>query len=174
MLYALVIVFVLLLCLCALLNLVSLPGNWVLAGLASLWAVAGPDAATAQMGTLFFVALFGLAAAGEVVEYASQIWGAKKYGASGKATVPGMIGTIAGAILGAPFLFGLGAIFGALAGAWLGSFTAERLLAGRPADLAAHAANGALIGRFLGMVVKFGLGITMVVLTATAFWPARP
>ncbi|MCH5277274.1 MAG: DUF456 domain-containing protein [Desulfovibrionaceae bacterium] len=173
MLYALVIVFVLALTLCALLNLISLPGNWVLAGLAGLWAVAGPGAATADMGTLFFVALFGLAAAGEVVEYAAQIWGAKKYGSSGRATVAGMIGTILGAIAGSPFLFGLGALFGALAGAWLGAFTAERLLDGRPASQAAHAANGALVGRFLGMVVKFGLGITMVVLTAAAIWPGR-
>lgn len=173
MLYALVIAFVLLLCLCALLNLVSLPGNWLLAGLVSLWALAGPHAATENLGTLFFVALFGLAVAGEVVEYATQIWGAKKYGSSGKATVAGMIGTIAGAILGAPFLFGLGAIFGALAGAWLGTFTAERLLAARSVPVAAHAANGALVGRFLGMVVKFGLGITMMALTATAVWPGQ-
>lgn len=173
MLYVLVTAFVLLLCLCALLNLISLPGNWILAGLVSLWAAAGPHAVTENLGPLFFVALFGLAVAGEVVEYATQIWGAKKYGSSGKATVPGMIGTIAGAVAGAPFLFGLGAIAGALAGAWLGTFTAERLLADRPVPLAVHAANGALVGRFLGMVIKFGLGITMMVLTATTVWPGR-
>lgn len=52
-----------------------------------------------------------------------------------------------------------------------GQLRGERLLAGRPASQAVTAANGALVGRFLGMVVKFGLGITMIVLTATAIWP---
>lgn len=171
MLYALVVGFLIVLALCALLNLVTLPGNWVLAALVVLWALAGPDAATASLGVLFFVALFGLAVAGEIVEFLAQIWGAKKYGCSNKSTVTGMIGAIAGAIVCAPFLFGVGAIFGALGGAWLGSFAGERLLAGRPASQAVTAANGALVGRFLGMVVKFGLGITMIVLTATAIWP---
>lgn len=172
LLYAFIVGFLIVLALCALLNLVTLPGNWLLAVLVVLWALAGPDAATASLGTLFFVALFGLAVAGEIVEFLAQIWGAKKYGCSNKATVAGMIGAIAGAIVCAPFLFGVGAIFGALAGAWLGSFAAERLLVGRPASQAVTAANGALVGRFLGMVIKFGLGMTMIVLTATAIWPA--
>lgn len=171
MLYVLVIAFLLALALCALLNLAALPGNWVLAVLVTLWALVGPDAATASLGALFFVALFGLAAAGEIVETLAQIWGAKKYGCSNKSTVAGMIGAIAGAVAGAPFLFGLGAVFGALGGAWLGSFAAERLLAGRSTPRAVTAANGALVGRFLGMTVKFGLGVTMLALTATAIWP---
>ena len=78
---------------------------------------------------------------------------------------------IAGAIFFAPFLFGIGAIFGALAGAWAGCYVGERLLAHRPQSEAVTAANGALVGRFLGMVVKLGLGITMVVLTASTIWP---
>ena len=172
MIYVLVVVFLLVLVLCALLNLVTLPGNWAMAVMVVLWALLGPAATTTDMGLLFFVAFFGLAVAGEIVEFLAQLWGAKKYGSSNTATVAGMIGAIAGAIFLAPFLFGIGAIFGALGGAWLGSFAGERLLVGRPTPQAVTAANGALMGRFLGMVVKFGLGITMVVLTATAIWPA--
>lgn len=172
MIYALVVGFIVLLGLCALLNLATLPGNWAIAALVVLWALFGPESATASMGALFFVAFFGLAVAGEVVEFLAQIWGSKKYGSSNTSTWAGMIGAIAGAIFCAPFLFGVGAIFGALGGAWLGTFLSERLLTGRGASESVTSANGALVGRFLGMVVKFGLGITMVVLTATAIWPA--
>lgn len=169
LLHVLVVVFLLVLALCAALNLATLPGNWLMAVLVVLWAVFGPES---RMGVLYFVAFFGLAAAGEVVEFLSQIRGSKKYGSSNASTVAGMIGAIAGAIVFAPFLFGVGAIFGALGGAWAGCFVSERLLEGRPTPQAVTSANGALMGKFLGMVVKFGLGIAMVVLTAASVWPA--
>ena len=162
-------VFIVVLACCALLNLVMLPGNWVVVALVALYAWLGPD--SPHLNLLFFIALIGMAVVGEVVEFLTQIWGAKKYGSSNKATLAGMIGAIAGAIFFAPFLFGIGAIFGALAGAWAGCYVGERLLAHRPQSEAVTAANGALVGRFLGMVVKLGLGITMVVLTASTIWP---
>ena len=114
---ALVSLFLVVLTICVLLNLVMLPGNWAVVGLTALYAWLGPE--TPELGALFFVALVGMAVVGEVVEFLTQIWGAKKYGSSGKATFAGMIGAIAGAIFFAPFLFGIGAIFGALAGLWL-------------------------------------------------------
>ena len=171
MLYVAVTSFLFLLLLCTLLNLAALPGNWLMAVLVVLWALFGPENSNTP-GVLFFLIFFGLALAGEAVEFLSQIWGAKKYGSSNTSTFMGMIGAIAGAILLAPFLFGLGAVFGALAGAWGGSFLAERLLGGRPVREAVTAANGALLGRFLGMTAKFGLGISMIVWTAAAIWPS--
>jgi uncharacterized protein YqgC (DUF456 family) len=171
MLYVAVVSFLLLLLLCALLNLASLPGNWIMAGLVTLWVLFGPDNSSSP-GVFFFLVFFGLALAGEAVEFLSQIWGAKKYGSSGTSTVMGMIGAIAGAVFFAPFLFGLGAVFGALAGAWAGSFLSERLLEGRPVKESVTAANGALLGRFLGMTAKFGLGVSMLVWTAANIWPA--
>ncbi len=171
MTFALVIIFVMMLALCALLNLATLPGNWIMAVLVLLWFFFGPEPPS-PMGFFFFATFFGLAVAGEVVEFVAQIWGAKKYGASGRATIFGIIGAIAGAVLGAPLFFGLGAVLGALGGAWLGSFLSERLLSDKGVSEAVTAANGALLGRFLGMTVKFGLGITMIVLTATTIWPA--
>lgn len=172
MLYALVVAFILLLLVCVLLNLVTLPGNWVMAVLVVLWAFFGPENPGHPMGVLFFVAFFGLAIAGEIIEFVTQIWGSKKYGSSNTSTAFGMIGAIVGAVMFAPFLFGIGAVFGALGGAWVGCFLSERLLTGRHVHESVTAANGALVGRFLGMVVKFGLGITMLVLTVSAIWPA--
>ncbi|HJD98278.1 DUF456 domain-containing protein [Mailhella massiliensis] len=161
-------VFLLALGVCVLLNLVTLPGNWAMAALVLAWALLVPQSG---LDTLFFVLFIGLAVAGEAVEFGAQLWGAKKYGSSKVSTIAGILGTIAGAILGAPFLFGLGAVFGALLGAWAGCLLAELLLRRQPWPLALRAAQGAFVGRFLGMVIKFGLGMAMLALTASRIWP---
>ena len=159
--------FLLALGICVLLNLVTLPGNWAMVALVVAWALLVPGNG---LNVLFFVLFIGLAVAGEVVEFGAQIWGAKKYGSSKISTWAGIIGAIFGAIFGAPFMFGVGAVFGALFGAWAGCFLAE-LLIRQPSAVAFRAAQGAFVGRFLGMVVKFGLGMAMLVLTASRVWP---
>lgn len=153
---------------CVLLNLVTLPGNWAMVALVAAWALLVPDSG---LGVLFFVLFIGLALIGEVVEFGAQIWGAKKYGSSKISTWAGIIGAVLGAIFGAPFMFGVGAVFGALFGAWAGCFLAELLIRRQPSAVAFRAAQGAFVGRFLGMVVKFGLGMAMLVLTASRVWP---
>lgn len=153
---------------CVLLNLVTLPGNWAMVALVAAWAFLVPQSG---LDTLFFLLFIGLAVAGEVVEFGAQLWGARRYGSSKISTICGMIGTIAGAVLGAPFLLGLGAVFGALLGAWTGCLLAELLLRRQPWAPALRAAQGAFVGRFLGMVIKFGLGMAMLALTAAHIWP---
>lgn len=170
--YFFVVLFIMVLLLCALLNLASLPGNWVMLIFVVLWAIFGPIPQGTELGVFFFVVFAGLALLGEAVELLAQIWGGKRFGSSSRATFWGIIGAIAGGILCAPIMFGIGAIFGALAGAWVGSFFSERVLDDKPAKEAVIAANGALIGRFLGTVIKFGLGVTMLIWTATHIWPA--
>ena len=133
---------------CVLLNLITLPGNWAMVALVTAWALLVPDSG---MGAAFFIPFIGLAVAGEAVEFGAQLWGAKKYG----------------------FLFGLGAVFGALFGAWAGCLLAELLLRRQPYPLAMRAAQGAFVGRFLGMVIKFGLGMAMLALTASHVWPTN-
>ena len=160
--------FLLALGVCVLLNLVTLPGNWAMVALVTAWALLVPGN---SLNTLFFVMFIGLAIAGEVVEFGAQIWGAKKYGSSRISTWAGILGAIVGAIVGAPFMFGVGAVFGALFGAWAGCFLAELLIRRQPSAVAFRAAQGAFVGRFLGMVVKFGLGMAMLALTASNLWP---
>lgn len=154
-----------------LLNIFGLPGNWVLLGLVVLWKYAYPD--TAQMGTLFFVMMGGLAVLGELLEMGLQVVKARKYGSSSSGTFAGMIGAVAGAILLAPLFFGLGALLGALLGAWIGCFIME-LLKGRPRGEAVEAAFGAMVGRFLGTVCKCGVGGAMLALTGQYIWPEEP
>ena len=162
------VLFLLALGVCVLLNLVTLPGNWAMVALVTAWALLVPGNG---LNTLFFIMFIGLAVAGEIVEFGAQIWGAKKYGSSKISTWAGILGAIVGAIFGAPFMFGVGAVFGALFGAWAGCFLAELFIRRQPSAVAFRAAQGAFVGRFLGMVVKFGLGMAMLALTASHVWP---
>ena len=75
----------------------------------------------------------------------------------------------------ASLLLGLGALIGALVGAWIGCYLMERYK-GRDDYEARQAAKGALVGRFLGIVVKCGIGAVMLVLTFHAMFasPAYP
>ena len=163
--------FLSLLGLVVLLNLLTLPANWIMILLVFVWRFANPHPGAMDM--LYFGSLIGLAALGEVIELAAQAWGAKKYGSTNSGMLGGIIGTVSGAILGAPFLFGLGALFGALTGAWIGSYLFERLR-GRTAAEAWQAAKGALVGRFFGLTIKCGIGVMMVALTYHAVWPSAP
>ena len=160
--------FLLALGICVLLNLVTLPGNWAMVALVVAWALLVPGNG---LGLMFFVLFIGLAIAGELVEFGAQIWGARKYGSSRVSTWAGIVGAIVGAVFGAPFMFGVGAVFGALFGAWAGCFLAEVLSRRQLTAAAFRAAQGAFVGRFLGMVVKFGLGMAMLALTASHVWP---
>ncbi|MBR4424280.1 MAG: DUF456 domain-containing protein [Mailhella sp.] len=155
--------FLMLLGICALLNLAALPGNWIIAALVTAWACFLREQAPPLS---FFVLLVLFLLGGECVEFLAQMWGSKKYGSSQSSTVAGMLGAICGALFFMPLFFGLGAIPGALAGAWGGCFLAEFYIERQPVHAAVHAANGAFLGRLLGMAIKFGAGIGMVMLTA--------
>lgn len=143
------------------LNIFSLPANWVILALMAIWklTMSAPDI------TWHFIALLGgLAVLGEIVEFVAQVKGAKKYGASGKGNLGGVIGAVLGAIVGAPILFGLGALAGALAGAYLGCLLFERLH-GRVWIEARRAAMGAFWGKAFGLTFKVGIGATMVIMS---------
>ena len=163
--------FLVVLAVCVLLNLVTLPGNWAMVALVIVWEMFYPGS---SLGTMFFVLFVGLAIIGELVEFGAQIYGSKKYGSSKTSTAAGVIGAIVGAIFGAPFMFGVGAIFGALFGAWGGCYLAERLIRRQSSEVAFRAAQGAMVGKFFGMVIKFGIGMAMLWLTASNIWPELP
>jgi len=162
------IAFILFLVLVLGLNVFSLPANWILLGLAWVWALIHPGE---HYGIAYYMTLAALALIGEVVEYGAQMYGVKKYGGTNKGNIGALLGAIGGAIVGAPFLLGFGAIIGAVAGAYLGCYAFERMH-GRPSGEAWRAAKGAMWGRMLGMVVKTGLGGVMVTIIAGAVWPA--
>ncbi|MDR3177041.1 MAG: DUF456 domain-containing protein [Desulfovibrio sp.] len=151
-----------------LLNILTLPANWIMVILVVIWRFANPH--PGAMDAFYFITLVGLALVGEVIEFLAQAWGTKRYGATNTGTIGGIIGAIAGAVVCAPFLLGVGALFGALIGAWCGCYVFE-LLRGRSAGEAWRSAKGAMIGRFFGICIKCGIGVAMLVLTYHAVWP---
>lgn len=140
----------------------GLPGNWVILGLAGGWAF---FTSSPQLDWQFFVLLAALAGVGEVIEFLAGHFGVKRFGGSGKGSLGGIIGAIIGAILCAPLFFGFGALPGALGGGFLGCYLVEKLR-GAPHAQAARAAYGATLGRLGGFVVKLGIGIGMIWLSA--------
>jgi uncharacterized protein YqgC (DUF456 family) len=160
--------FLLLLLACLGLNIFGLPGNWLLVGLLVLWDVLHPDP---PFGFGFYALVVGVGLAGEAVELFAQLFGAKRYGATGKGNLGGFLGAFAGALLGAPFFLGLGALFGAVAGAFVGCYVFERAH-GRTDPEARRAAMGAMYGKVFGITAKVACGVVMWTAAARQLWPA--
>ncbi len=162
-------IFVIILFLLIFLNFISLPGNWIAAVLIIISAFFVPD------GTYYFlywVLFFTLLITGEAAEFYLQIQHGKKANASTASNIFGIIGAIAGGILFMPFLLGLGAIFGTLLGAFVGSFLSEKYISHKETEQAGKVACAIVMGKFLGMLLKFGLGIYLVFFTAKALFAA--
>ncbi len=172
MTYTLAVVVIALMILALFLLMFGLPGNWVVIALAGIWElVFDAPSGNPVFGWKILLLMVGLGVLGEILEFWLGNYGAKKYGGSGKGSLGGMIGAFVGAILGAGFLLGFGALPGALAGAFTGCFIMEKIC-GKASGPAATAAWGATLGRFGGFVVKLGLGITLVYMSATHIWAA--
>jgi uncharacterized protein len=162
---------------CWLTNLFSLPGNWILLGMAALFAWLAPEVSGRGIGWTTVGIMAGLAVLGEVIEFFAGAAGAAKQGASRRAIffslVGGMAGSIAGAMLGLPVpIIGsviaavLGGAGGAFAGAYLGEKSAER-----PHSESMAVARGAFAGRLWGTVGKFAVGAVMLgVMTVDALF----
>jgi uncharacterized protein YqgC (DUF456 family) len=151
------------------LDLLGLPGNWLMVAGALLAAWLRPD----MFSVSTLVAIVILAAAGEVLELLSGSWGARKGGAgrrgAGGALLGGMIGALVGTfIIPVPVL---GSLIGACAGACLGACILE-LSGGRDLSAALQAGVGAGVGRAFGTVFKLVVGILLwMVIAVAAFVP---
>lgn len=150
------------------LNLFSLPANWIIIGIIALWNYLLPF--SHPLSFWQWAVLIALALLGEVLETFFQLYKARKYGSSTSGTFASLIGAILGALLLSPIFWGLGAIIGALLGAWLACFAMERLT-GKKTAAAVRAAYGSMLGRFLGMANKIGLGILIIILASKWLGP---
>jgi uncharacterized protein YqgC (DUF456 family) len=155
-----------------LLNLVTLPGNWVVVGLAALFAWLLPVQDGQGMSWKAVFVLLGLAVVGELVEFLAGAAGAAKQGASRRAIVLSIVGAMTGSIvglgIGAPVLIigplvmaVLGGAIGAFAGAYLGE-----AWKGRAGPERAAAGRGAFVGRIWGTVGKLAVGAVMLAIVA--------
>ncbi len=155
-----------------LVTLFAFPGNWVMVALAALFAWLLPAEDGRGFSWITVGVALGLAVVGEILELFAGAAGAKKEGASRRAMLLALGGTMVGSIAGAfvsipipvvgPIIGALGGgAAGAFAGAylgesWKGSDTARSMAVGR----------GAVIGRLLGTVGKLLAGALILVLVA--------
>ncbi|QDU82051.1 hypothetical protein Pla110_38060 [Polystyrenella longa] len=154
-----------------LLNMLTLPGNWmVLASTAIfVWLYPYPQ----ETGGLHWWLIGGmlvLASLGELVEFAAGAVGAAKQGASRRAMVLAVVGTICGSLLGAgagiPIPI-VGPVIGALGGGALGAFSGAwvgETWKGKTAQESYNVSKGAMVGRILGTIGKLLCGSMMLAL----------
>lgn len=150
-----------------LLNLVGLPGNWLMlaTAVAATWWLGLP------INRWTLIAVFAIAVIGEIIEFIAGAAGSRKYGGTWKGSLGALAGGIAGAVVGTVVLPlpVIGTLAGAAVGAFIGA-TAVEISLGRPRAEAIRAGQGAALGRIMGTVVKFSLGIVMwLALTADTF-----
>jgi uncharacterized protein YqgC (DUF456 family) len=151
-------------------NILTLPGLWVMAGAYGIYAWA--TWSRHDVGWPSLVTLLVLATIAEVIELVAGGAGAKKAGATKRA----MIAAIIGGILGAAFLTVMipipiiGTIIGVCMGAALGAGIVE-LMIRRDLHQAITVGEGAFKGRFMGLVSKLAIGAVMLVIAMICGFP---
>jgi uncharacterized protein YqgC (DUF456 family) len=154
------------------LNLLSLPGNWCMLGLAALfaWLVHTDDGRGIGWTT---VAILGaLAVVGELIESLAGAAGAARLGGSRRGIVLSVLGAIAGSVLGAivgipvPIVgSALAAVVGGAVGAFVGAVVGE-YWKGRQIHEGFEVGRAAFLGRIWGTAGKLATGAVMFVITA--------
>jgi uncharacterized protein YqgC (DUF456 family) len=127
----------------------ALPGPPLLfAGLlVAAWA---EDFVYVGAGTLTAIGIMALFA--YLVDFIAGAFGAKRYGASGRAVIGATIGAVVG------IFFGLvGVLLGPFVGAVIGELSTQRDL-----QAASRAGVGATLGLVIGAAAKIALGVAMV------------
>jgi uncharacterized protein YqgC (DUF456 family) len=153
---------------CWALNVIGLPGNWLVVALAAIYSYFMPDERRLDISVLTVVGLLALAALGEAIEFLAGALGASKAGASKRGTALALVGSLIGGIVGifvpvpvvgqivGPIVF---ASLGALVGAVLGE-----QWKGRDLDTSLNIGHAAFWGRLIGTLGKILVGCVMLVL----------
>jgi uncharacterized protein len=153
-------------------TLLTVPGNWIVVGLAAGFAWLFPAAAGRGISWTTVFVLIGVATIGEIIEFAAGAAGAAKQGASRRAVglsiVGAMVGSIVGLAIGMPVPV-LGsfvmALLGGAAGAFAGAYLGESWK-GRSDEERVAAGKGAFVGRLWGTVGKLAAGAVMLAIIA--------
>lgn len=153
---------------CWALNLIGLPGNWLVLLLAASYAYFMPEDRRVDIGIVTLLLMLALATAGEVVEFLAGALGVQKAGGSKRGAALSLVGSVAGGILGVfvpiPIPV-IGSIIGALVfsgiGALLGAVLGEQWK-GRDAEESWKIGHAAFWARLLGTAGKITAGCWML------------
>lgn len=151
------------------LDVLGLPGNWLMVAGTLLVAWLRPG----MFSVWTLVAVLIVAAAGEALELLSGAFGARKGGAGRRGAVGALLGGFIGAVVGT-FVIPIpvfGSLIGACAGACLGALGLE-FGGGRDFGSSLRAGIGAGAGRALGTVIKLGAGVLLWLVIAVAAFAA--
>jgi uncharacterized protein len=140
-----------------LLNVIALPGNWILLALAVGYALL-TRMHDLGWGTLGLMA--GLAIVGEVLESLVGVAYTAKRGATRRGALGAFVGGFAGAIAASGVAPPLGSLLGAFAGTFAGAFLFEYVGERKHQD-ALRAGRAAFIGRALASAAKISCGFWM-------------
>lgn len=156
------------------LNLLMLPGNWIMVGLLCIFLlVAGDPAQGPDWTTVLIVA--GLAVAGEIAEMFAGSAKAARAGATRRSMLLSLVASfvfsIAGTFLVPVPVVGtaIGAIAGAAIGAFIGAWLGEAW-SGTQNEQRMQISQAAMSGRLLGMVIKLTLGAAIFVIQLISLW----
>lgn len=150
------------------LNLIALPGNWIVVALVGLYVWLGPEEGRVALSWQLAVGTFIVALVGELIEFLAGAVGAQRAGASRRSTLLAVVGSLVGALVGAvvglpipvvgsvlaALLFGSA---GATAGAMYGEWTNGK--SWRDSWTVGHAA---FWGRLLGTLGKLSSGLVIL------------
>jgi len=122
-----------------------------------------------NIGKPLMVSLLVLALLAEGLEVILCVIGVSRFSVSKKGFVVSILGSIVGALLLTPRLYGLGALGGIFLGGFLGILLTEliRQMQLRPA---LRNTQGALLGRAAGTLAKGSLALVMVILTLMSIY----
>ena len=149
-------------------NLFGAPDNWLVVGLAALFAWLATDASGRGLSWACVGWLAALALIGETMEFAAGATGAVKQGASRRSIVYSLVGGFGGSLAGAgvgvpiPVVGSLvGALIGGSLGAFAGAYYGETTLMRSHGESVA-VGKAAFWGRLWGTVGKFIVGAAML------------
>ena len=149
---------------CWALNVIGLPGNWLIVALAATYAYFMPDERRLDISILSVVGLLALAVLGEAIEFLAGALGASKAGASKRGMALALVGSLMGGIAGifVPIPI-IGPIVCASLGALAGAVLGEQWK-GRDLDESLSIGQAAFWGRLIGTLGKILVGCVMLVL----------
>ncbi len=156
-----------------LLNLIGLPGNWLMVGAAAVCAWLAPPESRLHVEWLTVGLLAAMGVLGEIAEFAAGAAGAARRGGSKRGVVLSALFAVAGGVIGAvvgtpiPVIGNaVAAVLGAAIGSAAGAVLGERWK-GRELSHSLEVGQAAFWGRLLGTLAKTVAG-TAILATALA------
>jgi uncharacterized protein len=163
----------LVICACAVLTLLGLPGNWAIIVVTLLFATLVPPEAGLAIGIPVFIGMLALALLGELLEFFLSAAGLAR-GASKRGAMLALVGSVFGSFIGA-VMFSvvpiIGTIVGLLLGGALGAMTGavigEKSL-GKDTQESLRLGKIAFWGRLFGSLIKIFIAGLLVAIAMVA------